>query len=154
MNVPEVLAQRSLRVRGDAVSIGTCIPTLIVVPTAIQLFRYSAITWNAHRIHYDREAAINEGHPDILVQAHLHGAFLTRMVMDWITPQGRLLGIQWSNRARAIPGDTLTCSGVVESVTDLGGRWAVALELSERNQHAQICAVGSATVSIREPSSP
>lgn len=33
-------------------------------PTAIQLFRYSALTFNSHRIHFDHEYAKNvEDHP-------------------------------------------------------------------------------------------
>lgn len=35
-----------------------------VHPTAIQLFRYSALTFNSHRIHFDHEYANNvEDHP-------------------------------------------------------------------------------------------
>ena len=30
--------------------------------TALQLFRYSAVTWNPHRIHFDEPYAHEEGH--------------------------------------------------------------------------------------------
>jgi 3-methylfumaryl-CoA hydratase len=37
---------------------------MAVHPTAIQLFRYSALTFNSHRIHFDHEYAKNvEDHP-------------------------------------------------------------------------------------------
>ena len=39
-----------------------------------QLFLYSAATHNPHRIHYDREYAAVEGHPDIIVHGPLQGA--------------------------------------------------------------------------------
>jgi len=36
------------------------------------LFRYSALTQNAHRIHYDRNYAVNEeGYPDLVVHGPL-----------------------------------------------------------------------------------
>ena len=36
----------------------------------VLLFRFSALTYNAHRIHYDRDYARAEGYPDLVVQAH------------------------------------------------------------------------------------
>lgn len=43
-----------------------------VRPDAILLFRYSALTFNSHRIHYDREYATREeGYPSLVVQGPL-----------------------------------------------------------------------------------
>ncbi len=48
-----------------------------VVPDPVLLFRYSAATFNAHRIHYDRDYAIaTEGYPDIVVQGPLSATLL------------------------------------------------------------------------------
>ena len=36
------------------------------MPDVVQLFRFSAITFNPHRIHYDRTYAMEvEGYPDL-----------------------------------------------------------------------------------------
>ena len=43
-----------------------------------QLFLYSAATHNPHRIHYDRDYAVVEGHPDIIV----HGPLQTTLLLD------------------------------------------------------------------------
>ncbi|MDP3173583.1 MAG: hypothetical protein Q8M88_04030 [Phenylobacterium sp.] len=46
---------------------------------AVQLFRYSALTFNAHRIHYDRDYAIHEeGYPGLVV----HGPLIATLLMD------------------------------------------------------------------------
>lgn len=46
---------------------------------AIVLFRYSALTFNAHRIHYDRDYAREaEGYPGLLV----HGPLLATLLLD------------------------------------------------------------------------
>ncbi len=132
----------------EEVEVGAELPALTKVPTTVQLFRYSAVTWNAHRIHYERQYAEREGHPDVLVQAHLHGAFLAQMVMDWAGPAARLLTFGWSNRARAVPGDTLTCTGRVTAKRAEGGRNLVDLELVEKNQRGEVCAPGKATVAL------
>lgn len=45
----------------------------------IQLFRFSAMTFNSHRIHYDRDyAAREEGYPALVV----HGPFIATLLMD------------------------------------------------------------------------
>jgi hydroxyacyl-ACP dehydratase HTD2-like protein with hotdog domain len=132
----------------EDVEVGASVPVRVNVPSTLTLFRFSAVTWNAHRIHYDREFAQAEGHADVLVQAHLHGAWLTRMVMDWIGPRGRLLSIEWKNLAPAFPLDTLTCAGVVASKARDGTLNKVKLDLVERNQHGSVCASGSAEVTL------
>ena len=44
----------------------------LVTPDEVMLFRYSAITFNGHRIHYDRDYARNvEGYPDLVVNGGL-----------------------------------------------------------------------------------
>ena len=132
----------------EDVTVGAELPALVKVPTTPQLFRYSAVTWNAHRIHYEREYARREGHPDVLVQAHLHGAFLLQMIGDWLGPKARLVSFGWSNRGRAVPGDTLTCTGRVVAKREDGARRLVDLELAEANQRGELCAPGKATVSL------
>ena len=47
-----------------------------------QLFLYSAATHNPHRIHYDRDYALTEGHADIIVHGPLQGAWLSQYVTD------------------------------------------------------------------------
>jgi hydroxyacyl-ACP dehydratase HTD2-like protein with hotdog domain len=132
----------------EDVGVGAELPALAKVPTPIQLFRYSAVTWNAHRIHYEKAYAQKEGHGDILVQAHLHGAFLLQMITDWAGPRARLVQFGWSNRGRAIPGDTLTCTGRVVAKRVDGDRHLVDLDVVETNQRGEVCAPGKATVAV------
>ncbi|MDZ4760957.1 MAG: MaoC family dehydratase N-terminal domain-containing protein [Alphaproteobacteria bacterium] len=50
-----------------------------IEPTSALLFRYSALTFNAHRIHYDRDYATKaEGYPGLVV----HGPLLATLLMD------------------------------------------------------------------------
>jgi 3-methylfumaryl-CoA hydratase len=49
------------------------------VPDAVLLFRYSALTFNSHRIHYDLPYATQvEGYPDLVV----HGPLLATLLAD------------------------------------------------------------------------
>jgi 3-methylfumaryl-CoA hydratase len=46
---------------------------------AVELFRFSALTFNAHRIHYDRDYACREeGYPGLVV----HGPYLALLLVD------------------------------------------------------------------------
>jgi len=47
-----------------------------VLPTAPLLFRYSALTFNSHRIHYDLPYACSEGYPGLVVQGPLMASLL------------------------------------------------------------------------------
>ncbi len=50
-----------------------------IVPDPTQLFRFSALTFNAHRIHYDRDYARQaEFYPDLVVQ----GPFIAMLLID------------------------------------------------------------------------
>lgn len=124
------------------VQVGMALPELVKMPTSSMLFRFSAVTWNAHRIHYDEAYAHHEGHDGILVQATMHGAFLLQMITRFAGPAGRVLEFSYSNRAKASPGDRLTLGGTVTALNDTDN--AVDCDVWERNQDDAICVVGSA----------
>lgn len=53
-----------------------------VTPDPVLLFRYSALTFNGHRIHYDRNYAQEvEGYPGLVV----HGPLLATLLLDLLT---------------------------------------------------------------------
>ena len=68
-------------------------------PDSVTLFRYSALTFNPHRIHYDRPYAMGtEGYPGLVV----HGPFSQQCLLDLLrdnTPGRRI--VSFSMRARA-----------------------------------------------------
>jgi 3-methylfumaryl-CoA hydratase len=50
-----------------------------IVPTDPMLFRYSALTFNSHRIHYDRRYVTEtEGYPGLIV----HGPLIATLLVD------------------------------------------------------------------------
>lgn len=61
-----------------------------ITPDEVLLFRYSALTFNGHRIHYDRTYAREiEGYPDLVV----HGPLISTLLLDLVP--------------RALPGATV-----------------------------------------------
>jgi 3-methylfumaryl-CoA hydratase len=68
---------------GGALPPGEAAPRPSVVrevqPDPVQLFRFSALTFNGHRIHYDRPYAVEvEGYPALVV----HGPLVATLLMD------------------------------------------------------------------------
>lgn len=84
-------------------------PRLRFAVDPVLLFRFSALTYNAHRIHYDASYAAGEGYPDLVVhgplQALLMGELLRRNGQD-------LHGATFAYRlvAPAFGAQTLTAS--------------------------------------------
>lgn len=46
----------------------------------VLLFRFSALTFNAHRIHYDRDYATREGYPDLVVHGPLQALLMAELM--------------------------------------------------------------------------
>ena len=76
----------------------------IVEPDPVVLFRYSALTFNSHRIHYDRAWAMDvEGYPGLVV----HGPLTTTLLIDFARDRnpGRRI-VTYTTQARAPLFDT------------------------------------------------
>ena len=55
--------------------------SLVIHPDPVLLFRYSALTFNSHRIHYDREYAVNEeAYAGLVVQGPLTATLLLELL--------------------------------------------------------------------------
>jgi 3-methylfumaryl-CoA hydratase len=65
------------------------------VPDPVSLFRYSALTFNGHRIHYDRSYVTQEeGYPGLIV----HGPLIATLLVDLVrrqVPGARLASFQF-----------------------------------------------------------
>jgi len=76
----------------------------VVTPDPVVLFRYSALTFNSHRIHYDRAWAMDvEGYPGLVV----HGPLTTTLLIDFARDRnpGRRVAA-YTTQARAPLFDT------------------------------------------------
>jgi len=90
--------------------------------SALQLFRYSAVTWNPHRIHFDEPYAREEGHRGLALHSHLRAALALRCVTEGLGAQWRVTKfayrlrrpvyapaeLAYTARVTATEGDTMT----------------------------------------------
>lgn len=130
----------------DDVQVGDELPTVVRNASRVQLFLYSATTWNPHRIHYDIDYARFEGHPDVIVHGPLQGAWLSQYVTDWAGPAGRIVGLSWQNRASALPEQDYEFRGRVAAVDTASGN--VSLEVWEQAADGAVLMPGTATITL------
>ena len=112
--------------------------------STVQLFRFSAVSWNSHRIHYDAGFAASEGFPGAVVQSTLHGETLTRYALAWAGPNSRLETVSWRNRTTAVADEPLTWTGTVRTVE---GAY-VSLEVAVLKSDGTPCVTGTVQIAL------
>lgn len=132
--------------RLNDVSVGDRLDTLEKSFTRPQLFRFSAIRWNPHRIHYDPVYATEEeSHPDVLIHGPLHEAAIQQLLMNWVGAEGRLMELHCRNVGQGVPEEPYFVEAEV-----------ITIEKRERrikfdvwtHQEDRICAEGTASVRL------
>ena len=107
-----------------------------VTPSQVLLFRYSALTFNSHRIHYDLPYATGtEGYPGLIVQGPLMGSLLLDLCTQQLGPQA-LAAFSFRAHSPAFAGQALTLVGRQDS----GG---LALAVIGGDGHTIVSAAGS-----------
>jgi 3-methylfumaryl-CoA hydratase len=88
-------------------------------PDPIMLFRYSALTFNSHRIHYDVDFCRNhEGYPDLVVQGPLTATPLLDLFYHQF-PDKRIVGFEYRGRSPLFSPHPFTVHGKAD-----GQAWA------------------------------
>ena len=94
------IVYRDMPAPGEPAPAGVLAPaeaafTRRIVPDEVLLFRYSALTFNGHRIHYDRRYVTEvEGYPGLIV----HGPLIATMLLDLVRrerPDARVTGFSF-----------------------------------------------------------
>jgi len=132
----------------DKIDVGYEVPTLTKKSSYMQLFMFSAITWNRHLIHYNTDFAKRDGLPDVATHRALIGNFIAQMFTNWLGDKGILKKQDWSVRVTAIPGDTLQCTAKVTGKQITACEKTVECEISVFNQRGDVVAPGKAVLVI------
>ncbi|KAK9324280.1 hypothetical protein V1517DRAFT_287806 [Lipomyces orientalis] len=126
----------------------------ILTPTRALVFRFSALTFNAHRIHYDRVYATTiERLPDVIVQ----GALSLVLMMSWIQFDLQVysaLGLSYAGVPKKIKRVRYSCvqNVIVDKEIKMGiAPWPAAIVGDQKwriwiEQDGGICLKGTITV--------
>lgn len=102
----------------------------VVEVDPVLLFRYSALTYNAHRIHYDRDYARTEGYPGLLVHGPLQALLMAELA--------RRSGLSASEYSYRLVFPLYDDQGLVVSAVPDGG----AVHVSCRSRTGRVTATG------------
>lgn len=110
--------------------------TKVITPDDLLLFQYSALGFNTHRIHFDRDYARHvEGHPDLVVNGGLATLLATEFLRTDLgkslkTLVARHLAPLYVNRPLTIFVPQLTDSGARVTLIDCDGTVAAELVMT------------------------
>jgi 3-methylfumaryl-CoA hydratase len=96
--------------------------TRSVMPDSVMLFRYSALTFNGHRIHYDKDYATGEEHYPGLV---VHGPLQATLLLDLCRNNAYrpLRKFEYRAQMPIFGGAAFTVNGVFEATTSKAEVW-------------------------------
>ena len=139
--------------------VGDRLPRLRHTATAFQLFRYSAVTWNPHRIHFDESYARTERHGGLALHSHLRAALALRCVTEGLGPGWHVTNVSYrlrkpvyapadltyTARVEAAEGDSLTFGLIEESPSgDVGFEGTVQVsKTGGENTDRRVSVVGA-----------
>lgn len=93
-------------------------------PDPVLLFRYSALTFNSHRIHYDLPYAKEvEGYPGLIV----HGPLTATLMLDLFLsecPEARITGYRYRAMSPLICGNAFDVAGALSEDGNSAELWA------------------------------
>ena len=109
------------------------------------VFMFSAVTWNRHKIHYDQSQAEQEGHKNVLIQRGLIGNIFTRYINELFS-NVFIQQLNWKVVSSAAPDQILDCSGAILNKTSLEDSLTVELSLELSSLDNQKIAQATATI--------
>ncbi len=132
----------------EDVAVGQELPPLTKVVTTRQLVMYAGASGDFVPIHYDKDKAIEAGHPKVIVHGALKSAFIAQLVNDWAGDTGRLVELAIQYRGVDYPDDPLTCKGRVTGMRREAALGLVDIEVWLENGRGEKTTQGKATVAL------
>lgn len=127
---------------------GSELPGLVKYPTTMQLVKYAAASGDYYQIHYDKDFALANGLPGVIVHGWLALAFLGQMLTDWLGEKGTLLKLSGSYRGMNKVHEDIICNGKVIKKYVEDGRNLAKVEIWAENPQGEKTVAGNAVVEL------
>jgi acyl dehydratase len=130
----------------EDVEVGQEVPALEKNPTTQQLVRYAGASGDFYQIHYDKDFALANKLPGVILHGALKNAFLGQLMTDFAGHQGWLRKLAVQYRGMDQPGTKVTARGKVIKKYLEGDKHLVDCEIWLENAKGEITTPGTATV--------
>jgi len=127
---------------------GAEIPALVKYPTTMQLVKYAGASGDYYQIHYDKDFAMANGLPGVIVHGWLTLSFLGQMITDWLGEKGTLVKLSGSYRGMNKVHEDIICSGRVAKKYVEEGRHCARVEIWAENPGGEKTVTGTAVVTL------
>ena len=132
----------------EDVAVGQEVTSLVKHPTTQQLVMYAGASGDYYQIHYDKDFAIQNNLPGVIIHGALKNAWLGQLMTDWIGEDGTLKKLSCQYRGMDVPDDTITCKGTVTSMRVEDGQRLVECDIWLENGKGEKTTLGAATVAL------
>jgi acyl dehydratase len=130
----------------EDVEVGAAIGPLEKDPTTQQLVKYAGASGDFYQIHYDKDFALKNNLPGVILHGALKNAFLGQLMTDFAGELGWLRKLSVQYRGMDQPGTKVICKGRVAKKYIDGGNHMVDCEIWLENAKGEKTTPGSATV--------
>ena len=132
----------------DDVEVGTEVTPLVKKPDNQQLVKWAGASGDFYQIHYDKEFALGNNLPGLIVHGALKSAWLGELLSNWVGEGGTIKSYGCSYRGMDVPGDTLTCGGTVTKKYTEGDENLVECEIWLANGEGKKTTPGTGVVAL------
>ncbi len=130
----------------EDIEVGSEVPTLVKHPTTRQLVKWAGASGDYYEVHYDKDVALANNLPGVIVHGWLTCSFLGQLVTDWIGERGMLVKLGCNYRGMLFPCENITCKGKVTKKYIEDGKCYVEVDIWAENPKAERSVPGSAKV--------
>lgn len=132
----------------EDIEAGSEIPALVKYPTTMQLVKYAGASGDYYQIHYDKDFALANGLPSVIVHGWLALSFLGQMLTDWLGEGGTLVKLNGSYRGMNLVHEDIICNGKVTKKYVEDGKNCARVEIWAENPQGEKTVAGSALVTL------
>jgi acyl dehydratase len=130
----------------EDVEINAEIPLLVKHPTTQQLVKWAGASEDFYPIHYDKDFALSQGLPGVIVQGKLKFAYLAQMILDWVGEGGKLRSLDVRYRGIDLHDEDLICKGSVTKKFIQGNEHRLECKVWTENPKGEKTTTGSAII--------
>ena len=138
----------------EDIEVGTGIPALVKYPTTMQLVKYAGASGDYYQIHYDKDFALANGLPGVIIHGWLTLSFLGQMLTDWLGEEGSLVKLSGSYRGINRVNEDIICNGKVTKKYVEESKHYARVEIWAENPQGEKTVTGSAVVMLPSREKP
>ena len=127
---------------------GTEIPPITKNCSTQQLVMYAGSSLDFYQIHYDKDFALNNNLPGVIIHGALKNAWLGQLVTNWAGPGAKLRKLSVQYRGMDLTDEDLTLAGSVSRKYEMDGKHLVECNIWMENSKGEKTTPGAATVEL------